>query len=93
MSHKYYPKEKTELTEDQKEFITNNCGAMKPMDMAKVTFDDPRISPLDLRYKVLFEFLNTINNKVKYSDVTNERRYCGSEAILHRSQKLEHWLG
>ena len=25
-----------------------------------------------LRYKVLFEFLKTINNKVKYSDVTNE---------------------
>ena len=72
VSHKYYPKEKTELTEDQKEFISNNCGAMKPMEMAKVVFDDSSISPLDLRYKVLFEFLKTINNKVKYSDVTNE---------------------
>ena len=42
VSHKYYPKEKIELTEDQKEFITNNCGAMKPMEMAKVVFDDPK---------------------------------------------------
>jgi hypothetical protein len=72
VSHKYYPKERTELTEDQKEFISNNCGAMKPMEMAKTVFDDSGISPLDLRYKILLEFLNTINNKVKYSDVTEE---------------------
>ena len=26
VSHKYYPKEKIELTEDQQEFISNNCG-------------------------------------------------------------------
>ena len=72
VSHKHYPKEKPELTEDQKEFISNNCGAMKPMEMARMVFDDPNISALDLRYKVLLEFLSTINNKVKYSDVTNE---------------------
>ena len=72
VSHKHYPKEKPELTEDQKEFISNNCGAMKPMEMARMVFDDPNISALDLRYKVLLEFLGTINNKVKYSDVTNE---------------------
>lgn len=72
VSHKYYPKEKIELTEDQQEYISNNCGAMKPMEMAKVVFEDVKISPLDLRYKVLLEFLNTINNKVKYSDVSDE---------------------
>ena len=72
VSHKYYPKEKIELTDDQKEFIENNCGAMKPMDMVKLVFDDPQISPLDLRYKVILEFWGTINNKVKYSDVTSE---------------------
>ena len=66
VSHKYYPKEKTELTENQKEYIENNCGAMKPMEMAKVVFDDPRISPLDLRYKVLFDFLKTINQKLEH---------------------------
>ena len=72
VSHKYYPKEKPELTEDQKEFISNNCSAMKPMDMAKMVFDDRDISPLDIRYTVLVEFLGTINNKVKYSDTTGE---------------------
>ena len=45
---------------------------MKPMEMARMVFEDPNISALDLRYKVLLEFLGTINNKVKYSDVTNE---------------------
>ena len=45
---------------------------MRPMELAKVVFDDPKISSLDLRYKVLIEYYNTIDNKVKYSDITNE---------------------
>ena len=80
VSHKYYPKEKIELTDNQKEFIENNCGAMKPMDMVKLVFEDPRISPLDLRYKIMLEFLGTLNNKVKYSDVNSEEAVEGGYA-------------
>jgi hypothetical protein len=68
VSHKYYPKEKKELTEEQKEFISNNCSAMKPMEMTRLIFNDPKISALDQRYKVTVDFLNDIPNKVKYSD-------------------------
>ena len=50
----------------------------------------PSISPLDLRYKVLFDFLKTINNKVKYSDVTDEETAAEKRDILRRSRKLGH---
>ena len=69
---KYYAKEKPELTEDQKEFISNNCGAMKPMEMARMVFDDPKISPLDIRYKILIDHVNSIPNQVKYSDTNDD---------------------
>ncbi len=72
VSHKYYPKEKIELTDEQKEFISNNCSAMKPMEMTRLIFDDPKISALDQRYKVTVDFLNTVPNKVKYSDNNEE---------------------
>ncbi len=72
VSHKYYPKEKVVLTEDQKEYITNNCSAMKPMDMARFIFDDGKISSLDLRYKVVADFINSIPNQVKYADTNDE---------------------
>ena len=72
VSHKYYPKEKIELKDEQKEFISNNCSAMKPMEMARLIFDDPKISALDQRYKVTVDFLNTVPNKVKYSDSTED---------------------
>ena len=72
VTSKHYPKEKAELTEDQKEYIYNNCGSMKPMEIARVIFEEPKISALDLRYKILLEYLNNIDNKVKYSDVTPE---------------------
>ena len=68
VTNKYYPKEKVELNEDQKEFITNNCSAMKPMDMARFIFEDDKISALDLRYKVLTEFISTLPNQIKYSE-------------------------
>ena len=72
VSHKYYPKEKVQLTDDQKEYISNNCGAMKPMDITRLIFDDNKISALDLRYKVVAEFINTIPNQVKYSETNDE---------------------
>ena len=68
VSHKYYPKEKVELNEDQKEFISNNCSAMKPMEMARLLFEDNNISALDSRYKAVTEFISTVPNQVKYSD-------------------------
>ena len=68
VTSKHYPKEKIELTEDQKEFISNNCSAMKPMEMTRLLFEDDKISALDLRYKVVSEFINTIPNQVIYSD-------------------------
>ena len=68
VSHKYYPKEKVELNEDQKEFISNNCSAMKPMEMARLLFEDDNISALDSRYKAVTEFISTVPNQVKYSD-------------------------
>lgn len=72
VSHKYYPKEKVELTEDQKEFIDNNCSAMKPMDMARLIFEDNKIAALDLRYKVVAEYINELPNQIKYSDTNDE---------------------
>ena len=72
VSHKYYPKEKVQLTDDQKEFISNNCSAMKPMDITRLLFDDNKISALDLRYKVVVDFINSIPNQIKYSDTSEE---------------------
>ena len=65
---KYYAKEKPELTEEQKEFISNNCSAMKPIEMARMVFDDPKISPLHAEYKIVVEFTNSIPNQVKFSE-------------------------
>ena len=72
VTNKYYPKEKVELNEDQKEFISNNCSAMKPMDMARLIFEDDKISALDLRYKVVAEFINALPNQIKYSDSNDD---------------------
>ena len=68
VSHRYYPKEKIQLTDDQKEFISNNCSAMRPMEMVRLIFDDNKISALDLRYKVVVDYIGTLPNQVKYSD-------------------------
>jgi hypothetical protein len=40
-----------ELTKEQTEYITNNCSSMRPFEMAKELFRNPRLSPASLECK------------------------------------------
>jgi len=59
-AHVYHPRETPELTDEHKEFLTNNAGTMGGTHLARVVFDDPSITPLDGRVRVVNEFLKTL---------------------------------
>ena len=59
-AHVYQPKEK-ELTDDQKEFITNNANLMSEVHMARVVFDDETITNLHIEARVVAEFVQTLD--------------------------------
>ena len=59
-SHEYQPK-KTELGEEQKEFINNNFGMMSPVEMARVIFTDNRLTNLNQESRAVDEYVKTLN--------------------------------
>jgi hypothetical protein len=66
-SHQYKAKGLLELTEDQKEYLTNNATLLKPLELAKNTFDDEGITTLHQEFRTVTEFLKTADVKV-YSE-------------------------
>jgi len=59
-AHVYHPKEMPELTDEHKEFLTNNASTMGGTHLARVIFDDPSITPLHAETRVVNEFLKTL---------------------------------
>jgi len=59
-AHKYQPKEKKALTDEQKEFIDNNACTMKPHELTKVVFKDPSLSNLSQEARCVSEYLDTL---------------------------------
>ncbi len=75
-SHVYVKKtDSVILTEENKEFITNNAGDMKPMEIAKLLFK-PDIQPLSAEFRVVKEFYDSLDNSKKaLSEDENVKKY------------------
>lgn len=69
----YKPVGNIELTPEQKEYLTNNISKMTPMEMARILFNDSKLSALDRRFIVTNNFCSTLNNAIKYTPVNEAR--------------------
>lgn len=63
------------LSDEEKEYITNNCATMKTMEMARILFNDIKISGGDGRVKAVAGFLKTIDPKILYGGEVPEDDY------------------
>lgn len=60
------------LTEEQKQFISNNLGTMKPLEMARTLFNNPELTNLSAETVAIYEFIKTIPSTVANSIVKTE---------------------
>lgn len=77
MAADYIPKKPPVLTDEQKQFITNNAGKFtsknQAAEIAQIVFNNPNITNLNLEARVVDEFLATVPSIVKYkSEVPKE---------------------
>lgn len=56
------------LTEDQKSFIANNA-IMKPLQLARVIFNNPQLIFLSAECRVVTEYYQSIDKKIAYSGI------------------------
>ena len=66
-AHEYQPKDIT-LSEEQKEYITNNVYTMKAVEIARILFGNERINNLNAETKAVNEFIKTLSPEDLYAD-------------------------
>lgn len=64
-----------ELTDEQKDYITNNCSNMKPIEMAKALFNNQNISPASNEVKLVIAFIRGIDAKILFENDIPESDY------------------
>jgi len=70
-AHEYQLKD-VALTEEQKEYITNNVYTMKAVEIARILFNNQRINNLNAETKAVNEFIKTLSPEDIYTDTEND---------------------
>lgn len=65
-SHEYQAKGLIELTEEQKEYISNNCATMTGLEIAKVLFKNESLTNLSQETRTILEHMKTIPSNIRY---------------------------
>ena len=55
----------SELTEVQKKWIEKNYSIIKPLEMARYLFDEPKLTPISIEFKLVSDFIKTLPEYVK----------------------------
>lgn len=66
-AHEYQPKDVT-LSEEQKEYITNNVYTMKAVEMARILFGNDKINNLNAETRVVNDFIKELSPRDLYAD-------------------------
>lgn len=72
VSEKHVLKPKVILTEEQKEYITNNASSMTSFEFAKEMFNDRRVTPLSMETRAVQEHLKTLDPNLLYKKSEGE---------------------
>lgn len=75
------------LSPEQEEYIRNNCSNMRPFEMGKELFQNPRLSPVSTEMRLIKEFLKTLPNAM-----IGEEDEEGLEFEYKPPKRLEHVL-
>lgn len=60
-SNQYEKKEITELSDGQKEFVSNNCASMSAVEISRTLFNNQKISNLNIEARIVQDFINTLS--------------------------------
>ena len=70
----YTPKDRTEFTQEQKDFLTNNANLMTPVDLARSLFNNYTLSNLSIESRSVEEYLNTLPKQVRSVQTEEEQQ-------------------
>jgi hypothetical protein len=68
-TQEYVPKNKLDLTEEQREYISNSVTTMKAVEIARVIFKNDHLTNLNQETRTVNEYIKTLDKKIVYGDV------------------------
>jgi hypothetical protein len=71
-SHEYQAKGLIELNNEQKEYISNNCGMMTGLEISKILFKNDNLTNLSQETRSILEHMKNIPSNIKYNQQENE---------------------
>lgn len=71
-AREWVPKKVIELTEEQKNFISNNIGAMKPLEMARNLFNNNELTNLDTETRAIYEYIRSLPTNISNQSIQKE---------------------
>lgn len=71
-SYEYQAKGLIELSQEQKEYVSNNCNNMTGLEMAKILFKNDNLTNLSQETRSVLEYMKNIPNNIKYNNTENE---------------------
>jgi hypothetical protein len=95
-AHIYKPKEKIELTEEHKEYVSNNIGMMSAVEIARIIFKDNKISNLNQEARAVIEYADSLDNKIVYQspqgDAPQSGEYKPPKTALRMAQRINKYV-
>ena len=95
-AHVYKPKDKVELSEEHKEYISNNASMMSPVEIARIIFKDNKITNLNQEARTVSDYVSSLDNKVVYQDPQNvipsSSDYKPPKTILRMTQRINKYV-
>lgn len=61
----WIPKKVIVLTEEQKSFVTNNINTIKPLEMARTLFQNPKLTNTDSETREIYKYIKTLPTKIR----------------------------
>lgn len=71
-SHEYSPKGLIELTDEQKEYISNNCHTMTGLEIAKTLFKNQALTNLSQETRSILDHMKNIPSNIRYNNTETQ---------------------
>jgi hypothetical protein len=90
----YIPKNKIELSPEQQEYISNNCGTMKPVEIARALFKNDKLTPLHQESIEVIKHIKSLDKKLVYSDIDklSNSEYKPPKTLQHALARINRFL-
>ena len=71
-AREWTPKKVIVLTEEQKLFVSNNVGNMKPLEMARTLFKNDQLTNLDSETRIIYEHIKSLPQNISNQSIQKE---------------------